>query len=560
MSDYHPVRFGNNSQFYIPRQVVESLVLEKSSAKPAAGKFFSDYAQSSRAGIGPGQEKPVTTPSFGLLRAYRRASPIDRTIILKRMSQMKRVARMYAGEGSVGVAVRHVHYKDRDFEVPKELEALSKRLERQLLPNPTKPFHPHLRDFWVKAIQDELVIDRKVMVIQRDRAGRPMGYHAVDGATVKPIVAVLFEVMKAEFSKTSTVINAYQAVEKVYNSSGIDISNAAYVQVIDSKVQAAWRDDELSIDITNPTSETNYWGYGESALEQSLQFTEVLLNIYTYNNELFKLNYPESILMITGDYDTEALNSMKASLLGNGTASNWRLPVFVNEDENAKMQVVKTRDTPKDMQFMDFWHSMVGLKTAAFNMPPSLINIDGTLGKDPVVEGSHDPMAADIALDEGAKALVESMCDWLSCLVIPHHPDLRVVVLGLEPENEQARIEMISKKAWMSPNEQRIEDGQAPIDKIPENPADIPPAMLQQMQVLNSMKQQEQQAQQAQQQQAQGQAQQMPNGYDQGDFGDDPWGMDEESDDQQPDSGQAPQPLQKSRPRYLHITVEQERL
>jgi hypothetical protein len=92
------------------------------------------------------------------------------------------------------------------------------------------------------------------------------------------------------------------------------------------------------------------------------------------------------------------------------------------------------------------------------------------------------------------------MCEFLTdAIVKPRYDDLKVVIVGLDPEDEKQSVEIRGQRAskWMTRNEARMEEGKEPIGDIkdPENPwnfpADVP--IPNYLNTFNMMGQQQQQ-------------------------------------------------------------------
>ncbi len=517
---YSPVSFGRRSPFYLPDAIIkaEEDALIKAQ-RAASGKLFSNFSRFSQQSVGPGLDKPPDGLTFALLRLLATRSPIDRIIINTRMMQMRHVARQAIGRAGVGFAVRHVRDADEDFDVPEGIKKLAREVE-EIIGRPMAPQHQHFRDFLTCATEEELILDRKAMVIVRNREGKPIKYYLLDGATIKPVVSVVFEEQRTALNSNGERITYEQAIERIgIRSGGIDLSDKAYVQVIDAQIVAAWRAEEMSVDITNSSVEVNRWGYGRSMLEQSWQISDAFLKAWNYNLELFKLNYPEAVLMVKGStgINREGLDGFRRVVLGEDeTNINWRMPVLPIDDPQADIKAVKLRDTPKDMMFAEFMQSLIRLKCAAFRMHPSLINFTVESSGSAIIQ-SNASQADQISAsqEEGFHALVESMADWLSRTIAQeYHKDLRVVWIGLDKEAEETIISRLQTETqtYLTINEARTKRGLKKLPKgVPTEPGDFIGNYEQAVGIVTGQ-QQQQMDQQGDQQDQQGQ-------YDQGDFG-----------------------------------------
>lgn len=431
------------------------------------GRFFSNYNRWRHTAL-YGQEKPIRTPSFAFLREVAKASPIDKVIIAARVVQIRRMAQRALNERQLGFRVVHDRWNDPNFKpTPSELKDIEKRCDEveRILETPTREIHPTVKHFFVEAVKDELILDRKAIVIYRDRRGRPVQFHYIDPATIRPRLQVLLPWM-VENGET----NIDRAAERMSYANGIDLTKAAWVQVIDEQIVAAWTEDEMSVDITNPVSEVDYWGYGVSALEQSLEFTDAFIQAWRYNTELFKQNYPEAILVLLGDYDPEGLEAFKRQILGEvGPGQNWRLPVVPGGDkESFDGKLLKLRDTPKDMQFAELIRIVINLKAAAYRMHPGIINFSTDAGSGQAIFSHQNAEALiNLSQDEGLGDILENMAEWLTRAIIkPRYPDLRMIWTGLNAEDQKAIVDRLNveSQTYLTVDEVRARQG---LSKLP---------------------------------------------------------------------------------------------
>ena len=458
------------------------------------GKFFSDYSRASNLQYAGAYERPQDEPNYDWLWMVSYKSLIDRVIIDARIAEMKAVARRVVVAGKQkGFRVVHENHSDPNWKVTEEVKRRCDEMER-VIDTANPAVHPAgFRDFAVTATEAELVLDRKCMVLFRDRRGKPVKFHLVDGATVRPRIMVL-----APFMMQQGLTNEDTAAQILSETHKIDLTNAAWIQVVDSQITAAWRAEEMSVDVTNPSVKINRWAYGGgSILQKSLEATSAFVNAWKYNAELFKQNYPEAVLAVLGDYDPAGLESFKRQVLGEvGPGSNWRLPVIPG-DKDFKIELHKLRDTPKDMLFGELLRIIVAIKCASYRMHPSTINfsIDGGNGTPLVGSKGNDDSQTTAAYEEGFVSICDSLSDWLTrAIVKPRYDDLKVV-FEVQQENEANRIELLTKKAdkYMTLDEVRAADDLPP---MPDGKGEhvLNPTYVSLMQMMMQQQQMEQQA------------------------------------------------------------------
>lgn len=501
---YDTSSWSNLNGILLPNSVtLEKKSQMKTEAQTERGKFFSSYAWTQN-NVGSGYNKPANTVSFETLRVFREKSLIDTIIINARVLQMKHVAKRVTVPGKqLGFRVVHENYADPNFKPDKATIARCKEMEK-IIDNVNTEIHPGgFRDFASIAVDQELTIDRKAMVLTKDRTGAPIRYHLVDGATIRPVLEVVFDYMKDK-----KIQNKVQAFEGIWKTFGVDLTNAAYVQIIDGHIVSAWSKDDMVIDITNPSIEINKWAYGRgSMLEQSLAGTVTWLNAWGYNDGLFEQDSPESLLFLYGDYDPIGLDSFKRQILDQtGSGDYQKIPV-IPADKDFKAELVKIRELPKDLQFAEFLRMIIQIKTASYRAHPSIVNmsIDKGAGGGISIGGSNEDEIVQNAHEEGFETLAENLCIWITRTIIkPRYDDL-VMIIDLDTEDESKRVELLNKQldGAMTFNESRRAqglEGDLEFGDIPANAQYV--AYAQNQQQNQQAKQQQDQAGKQQQESA----------------------------------------------------------
>lgn len=444
----------------VPERVTLAKRLQEAQKEQAArGRFFSSYAYAQSSST-YGYTKPADTLPFEWLREARDKSVIDKIIINARVMQMKHVAKRVIVPGKqVGFRVVHENYADPNFKPTDDVIRRCKEME-QIIDNVNRDIHPAgFRDFAAVAVDQELTFDRKAMVITRDRTGKPILYHLVDGTTIRPKLEVL-----TQYMQDKKIHSQDQAMYHFYRETGLDLTNAAYVQVIDGMPVAAWTKDEMSVDITNPSVEINRWAYGAgSLLEKSIALTVTWLNAWAYNDGLFNQDSPESLLFLYGDYDPVGLSAFQRQVLDQSGSGDYQKIPIIPADQDFKAELVKIRELPKDIQFAEMMRIIIQLKTAAYRAHPSIVNfsIDKGAGNGLTIGNNSEEEIVKHSQEEGFQSICHSLAGWLTRTIIkPRYDDL-VMIFETDLEDEARRIELINKQTetCMTFNEARRAQG-----------------------------------------------------------------------------------------------------
>lgn len=468
------------SGLLLPQALAKSrLQMSQQGEREARGKFFSQMGKSERYSQAGAQEKPPDEPSFRYLRDAYYESQIDQIIVARRQQQVRGVARYVPGDSDtrIGWTVRH-----RDAENPrfKETADIKRRCAEvaAIIDHPTKEIHPvGFTDVATSATEEELILDRRAMVLFPDRQGLPMQYHLVAGDSVKPIVRVLYEWIeehKGEENQWGPDMWDV-AAESLSYEVGFDLTKAAWVQEIDGVITAAWTAEQMNVAQVFPSVEINRLAYGRGSLfQRSLTLTDLWISLIDYNRGLFSIDYPEQMLLLFGDYSPAGVEAFTRQLTSQVGNRNWSRLAVVPADPEFKAQLQKLRDTPKDMLWPELMRTIIALKAAVYSMHPSEINFEtGNDGRPTLNGGTQETQIAN-AKEEGFDSLLHHQSDWMNrTLVWPRYDDLEMVWRNLHRETEQIRIKLALDRvaSYWTINEGRKQEN---LDPIAEPWADMP--------------------------------------------------------------------------------------
>lgn len=451
----------------------------KALREAARGSFFSDWTRLTGFNQAGAMEKPEDEVNYQYLRDAYQISAIDQVIINTRLQQIRQVSqRCRDPKKHAGFRVVHKAHDEDDFVETDELKRLCEQIE-DIIATPWERVHPNgVKDVFTTATREELIIDRKAMVIQRDRMWRPIKYWLVDGATVLPVIKVLYPWLVANAPKygikfdpsnpdsLKEAIN--RAGEEISAITGIPLDKLAYVQEVDSQIVAGWTSDQISIDITQPSIWIDKLPFGQGSLfQQSIELTAAWVNGWQYNQNLFRTNYPERLVKIAGDWDPNALEAMKRKIFSEAGPASWERLLLMPGDEDFDVQVYPLRDTPRDLMFGELLRIIINLKTAVYRMDPSTIGFshDAGSGNSLFAVGDREQQLA-MAEEEGFHGLLQNLANWFTeAIVKPWHPDLIMIFDGLKQEEERERIELATKavSSYVTIDEARAAENKPPL-------------------------------------------------------------------------------------------------
>lgn len=449
------------------------------------GSFFTSYYSAFRnmATFGAAQ-KPPGTASHRILRETARQSIVDSLIINARLMQVRHVAKKVLVEGKEkGWKVKHKCWNDSGVKVTPAMKRIAEEIEDAICAAVNTDVHPAgLRDILVMMTQGQMVIDRTCLIVQRDRRNRPLSIHLLPPDNIRPRLEVLVKFMPGidpNWQMRGAAGQAFrykreqyeQAAESIFRQFDVDVSRAAFVQEIDNVVLGAWTKEECAVGITNPSDETNQWGFGISNLERSLEATTMLLHAFNYNKTQFTSNYPEAFLMLNGDVDLEGLESFRSQIYADvGPGGNMRLPVFATGDTENTAQLLKLRDSLKEMSFIESIDLLCSFKLSAYRAHRSLLNLSANTGASgpPVIDNKDEAFAIDLAQEEGLGSLLEDLAAFLTRELIEpveEWRDYKWVFLLDEEQSESQMVDLWTKETttFATIDEARAAMGKPPL-------------------------------------------------------------------------------------------------
>jgi hypothetical protein len=206
-----------------------------------------------------------------------------------------------------------------------------------------------LRVLLDRVLEDILVLDAGVIEKVFNAKGELVELNSVDGATIRPR----------------------------YNEYGDLDPNNAYVQVINGKVVAKFKKEEIIYMMANPQNELMLYGYGMSPIESILMTVQASLNAQVYNAKTFSVdNVPPGILDL-GSMSTEEAQQFVALWNATVIGSNQRMK-FIWGSDNPKKYVPFQNGSHKDMQYVEYLDWLSRIKLAAYG----LSGIDANITQD----------------------------------------------------------------------------------------------------------------------------------------------------------------------------------
>jgi len=237
----------------------------------------------------------------------------------------------------------------------------------------------NLREFLSMVVEDLLVLDLGTFEKVYNLGGELIELNSIDAATVRPI----------------------------YNIYGEIDPERAYVQVIDGKVVAEFKQNEMVFMMRNPQNSIKRFGYGRSVIESILMTVQSALNADLYNARAFsKDNVPAGLLDL-GDMTNEEAQKFIA-LWNASVISNTQKIKFAWGKGSSQSRFIDFGRSQKDMQYMKYIEWLSRLKLAAFG----LTGLDANIIQD--VNRSTSDAMMEISNARGTQSVMRLIEDYFN--------------------------------------------------------------------------------------------------------------------------------------------------
>jgi hypothetical protein len=435
---------------YLPQSVSKAMTKEQREIeRQNRGKLFSNWAPAGMRVRGGALDRDHRRASHQLLKWMGRNCPLDAAIISAYINALIAFTQPAWVEGKqLGYRVVHQRFNDPNFQPDEdEQRDIDRRCKEMVhrIQHTTRPACNSFEEFMSWTVEDRLTIDRSVMVKVPNRDGRPVSYHMLPGATVKPRFWYLRDYI-AKWGPQDPIWydeqrSAERLSQELYDSGirtpdykVIDLATAAYVQVLDDNtLGGAWKERDISVRIVRRFADMDESLYGFSPVEQSLDVSYLYNSAWNYQKQLFQTTWPEALLVMHGDFNPEGLEAFRNDVLGQH-GNSQRLPVIAGGPKGeTDVTLVNLRNTPTDMLFDELLKFMTALKCSFFRVHPSIINFASEAG------GTDNGLPQDRnyiiqqANEEGVRNELRRFFAWMTKEIIePWYDDLVCIPEGLD--------------------------------------------------------------------------------------------------------------------------------
>lgn len=294
-----------------------------------------------------------------------------------------------------------------------------------------------------------MTIDQIAITFRKNRKGQILDFHILDAALIKPT-----------------------AEDRGYEG---DVS-IKYVQEINGKVTAKFKEDEILFYYHNPRAGLLEYGFGYSYIEQCIDIITGWMYAMSYNKEVFNSStMPKGFIGFEeGKLDQTELEELQRQWITmfRGVKGMWRTPFL---QYKAKWNPVAPSN--RDMEWDKYTQWLASWVCAIHGMDSQEMGIRLNGAQNVLNENAESKIA--YSKDRGLKELLSFHEAWMNLVKErkPEWEDYCIEFTGVEARDQQAELDVTEKqvKTYRTINEVREENDLEPIEggDIIDNPSFI---------------------------------------------------------------------------------------
>lgn len=376
--------------------------------------------------------------SYNTLREIARM-PIISAIIQTRVNQIAEFARPQPDRYSAGYVVR---LRDPSQELLDHHKEQIKALTEWLLScgDPDIVGWCTFESFVRSVIRDSLTFDQcNFEVIYDDY--KPVAFKAVDASTVRRASPTKEELSKGRRNPESV----------------------AYCQVINNKVVAHFKQDEMAFGVRRPRTELRSNGYGFPELEEVAPTVMDMVRAKAYNSANFTHGlHLSGILAVKSKMSPALFRAFRREFYSmlQGTNGAKKTPIIqLDPESKEEVQSVNLSNSNSDMEYSQWLNFLIKETCSIFQLDPAELGyLYGAEGQTSSLNTGGVGDRITHSKEKGLRPLLRALETWINrWIVYPLAPHLELSFVGLDAQTEDKRLETINKrvKSHITVNEAR---------------------------------------------------------------------------------------------------------
>jgi hypothetical protein len=353
--------------------------------------------------------------------------PLVGAIIGRRVQQISEFATCPETPWSIGTLIK---MRDPKAKVTRAAEKKMRELEQLVFAMGGRHGNGGY-DRWLRMFsRDSWQFDQAVSEKIRTRKGEVVGFKAIDASTIrraKPSPAAL-------------------------NRGRLKPQDRGFVQMVQQKIVATWKEEEIVWGIRRPRTNMRTYGYGYPELEELINVVTWLLNASTYNGVAFTNGmHASTILLVKSAMEPQKFRAfqryVRAMLTGPRNALKTPF-VRLDPDKDEDIKAVNLSGNPQDLMWKEFMHFWLKVLTGVFLMDPAELGfLYGPEGQKSSLSAQGPGDRIKYSKETGLRPMVRLVETILNeQFVWERDPDFRCVLQGLDVLTQQERLDLDIKK------------------------------------------------------------------------------------------------------------------
>jgi hypothetical protein len=312
-------------------------------------------------------------------------------------------------------------------------------------------FEMTFEHFLRQITRDSLIYDQCNFEIERNKKGKIVSFSPVDAATIRRSKLTEEEMRKGKRDKD-----------------GIH-----YVQVIDRKVTAEYKQKDLCFGVRRPRTDIYARGYGYPELEEVYSALSNIFNAEKFNEANFTNGISTSgIIAVKSKMNPKLFRAFRREFyqMLSGVDNAKRTPLIQLDPENDEnLQSISLGSSNAEMEYQDWLHYLIKIICGVYQLDPSEIGFQFHVERVKNTLFTQDPFARVLlGREKGLRPLIRSLEVWINKYIVSQiNPDYVLEFTGMDSISSLDKIKIEHHKmSYMTINEIRhfhdlppLEDG-----------------------------------------------------------------------------------------------------
>lgn len=348
--------------------------------------------------------------------------PIISSIIQTRVNQAAEFAQ-FSPDDDLGFRIVLRDYDEEPSDEDKlKIKEITEFVEN--CGNEVLDFELTFEQFIRQVIRDSLIFDQCCFEVVRNRVGEVTGFLPVDASTVK----------RSKLTKDEL------------NAGRRDPEGVAFLQVIDNKVVAQFKQQDLCFGIRRPRTDVNSKKYGFPELEEliatmnNLQSAEIF-NAGNFNNGISA----NGIIAVKSKMDPKLFRTFRREFyqMLTGVNNAKRTPLIqLDPEANEEISSINLSTSNREMEYNAWISYLIKTACSVYQMDPAEVGfVYGSEGQGSSLIQADPATRVIMGKEKGLRPLIRSLQSWLNKYIIWQiDPRFKLEFIGMDSLSAKDKI------------------------------------------------------------------------------------------------------------------------